>query len=81
MVLMANPPKMVYDDSGRLVEVILTAADFVAYLRTVAEQADWDSLPIALQDSIDRMLIDEVRDEKETAVDILTALAENDDDS
>ncbi|MFQ5471165.1 MAG: hypothetical protein ACE5EH_12855 [Gammaproteobacteria bacterium] len=78
---MANPPKMVYDDSGRLVEVILTAEDFIAYLRTIAERTDWESLPVALQDSIDRMLIDEVRDEKETAVDLLSALAEHDDDA
>ncbi|MFQ5631314.1 MAG: hypothetical protein ACE5I1_21285 [bacterium] len=53
--------KLVYDDSGRLIEVILSANDFLTYLRSLANETDWESLPDYLQDAVDRMLIDEVR--------------------
>jgi hypothetical protein len=75
MVLMSNPPKLVYDESGHLIEVIFPASDYLAYLRSVAEEEDWESLPAHLQDAIDRLLIDDVRTEKETAVDLMTVLA------
>lgn len=75
MILMTNPPKLVYDESGRLIEVILAAGDYLAYLRSLADEADWESLPAHLQDAIDRMLIDDVRGEKETAVELDTVLA------
>ena len=64
-----HPPKMVYDQHGQLVEVILTAEDFRAYLRTVLAEADWETLPPHLQDAIDLLLVDEVRHEKEQARD------------
>jgi hypothetical protein len=70
MLVIENPPKMVYDDAGRLVEVILSAEDFLVYLRSVVSEHDWETLPGYLQDAIDRMLIDEVRKEKETALDL-----------
>ena len=76
MVLLTNPPKLVYDESGRLIEVILTAGDYLAYLRSLADEADWESLPAHLQDAIDRMLIDDVRAEKDMAVDLKTVLAD-----
>ncbi len=76
MVLITNPPKMVYDDSGQLVEVILSADDYRAYLRDLASESDWEALPEFLQDAIDRMLIDEVRHEKELAVDLEDVLAD-----
>ncbi|GIK55169.1 MAG: hypothetical protein BroJett015_08320 [Chloroflexota bacterium] len=69
MLLMSNPPKLVYDESGQLIEVILSAKDYRAYLQTVAAESDWESLPVYLQDAIDQMLIDEVRTEKHTVVD------------
>ncbi len=75
MVAIEKPPKMVYDDAGHLVEVILTAEDYMAYLRTVAAEADWDKLPAHLQDAIDRLLIDEVRPEKEAVFDLGEILA------
>ena len=77
MVLMTNPPKLVYDESGRLIEVILTAGDYLAYLRSIVDEMDWESLPVHLQDAIDRMLIDDVRNEKDTAVDLGTILADD----
>jgi len=76
MVLMENPPKLVYDDKGRLIEVILSAEDYLTYLRGVAAEEDWDSLPAHLQDAIDRMLIDEVRSENEEAIDLEVLLAD-----
>lgn len=77
MVFMENPPKLVYDDDGHLVEVILSADDYLTYLRTLAAEADWETLPSHLQDAIDRLLIDEVRSEKEEAVDLETLLADS----
>ena len=75
MVHIQHPPKLVYDDTGRLVEVILSAEDFIDYLRSLAAESDWETLPKHLQDAIDRMLIDEVRAEKETALDLEAILA------
>ena len=74
MVHTKRPPKLVYDDSGRLVEVILSAEDYIAYLRSLAADEDWDTLPDHLQDAVDRLLIDNVRDEKEIAFDLETVL-------
>lgn len=78
MVLMANPPKLVYDDEGHLIEVILSAEDYLNYLRSVAAEEDWETLPTYLQDAIDRMLIDEVRlaDKERIDLDLLLADSE-----
>lgn len=75
-MLITTPPKLVYNDAGQLVEVILTAADFRAYLQTVVDEVDWASLPAHLQDAIDQLLIDEVRLEKDEAVSLEDLLAE-----
>jgi hypothetical protein len=74
-MLIEHYPKMVYDENGRLVEVILAAEDFSTYLRWLARQVDWESLPEPLQDAIDRLLIDEVRGEKGAARDLDSVLA------
>lgn len=71
-----RPPKMVYDETGTLVEVILSAEDFRTYLRTLLAEADWDTLPSHLQDAVDLLLVEEVRYEKETARDFDEILAE-----
>ena len=78
MVLMANPPKFVYDDEGRLIEVIISAEDYLAYLRGVAAEEDWESLPPHLQDVIDRVLIDDIllADEETSELDVLLADSE-----
>lgn len=73
MALIQASPKMVYDSSGELIEVILTAADFRTYLQTLASSADWELLPPYLQDAVDQLLIDEVRAEEGEAVDLETA--------
>jgi hypothetical protein len=75
MLLMSNPPKLVYDETGQLIEVILSASDYRAYLQTVAAESDWESLPAYLQDAIDLMLIDEVRAEKPAVIDFDTVVS------
>lgn len=77
MVLLQDPPKLVYDGSGTLVEVVLSADDFRSYLRALAEEQDWETLPPFLQDAVDSLLIDQVLDEKADAVDFERILAEN----
>jgi hypothetical protein len=77
MVIMANPPKLVYNDEGRLIEVILSAEDYLAYLRDVMAEEDWETLPPHLQDAIDRMLIDEVRMADEETFDLEALLADS----
>lgn len=72
----ATPPKMVYDDRGQLIEVILSAKDYFRYLRTLTEGDDWENLPPYIQDAVDQFLIAEVRSEKETAVSLESVLAE-----
>lgn len=74
MAVIQASPKMVYDAAGNLVEVILSADDFRAYLRTIAD-ADWESLPRHLQDATDALLIEEVRTERQHALDLGTVLA------
>jgi len=44
--------------------------DYLAYLRALAAETDWEILPSHLQDAIDQMLVDEVRSEKELALDL-----------
>jgi hypothetical protein len=46
----------------------------MADLRSLAAEEEWETLPEHLQDAIDRLLIDEVRFEKETALDLETVL-------
>lgn len=77
MGAIVTPPKMVYDESGQLIEVILAADDYLTYLRTVARESDWEALPPHLQDAIDRMLVDEVREEKEETFDLAAVLGDD----
>jgi hypothetical protein len=76
IMLMQTPPKLVYNDMGHLVEVIVSAEDYLAFLRQLLEEADWESLPPHLQDAVDRLLIDEVRTEKSKAVELSLVLSE-----
>ncbi len=51
--------------------------DFLTFLRTIAKHSDWENLPEYLQDAIDRLLIDEVRNEKNDAVDFEELMQQN----
>jgi len=53
------PPKVVHNDRGEKVEVILNYDDYVAFLRFLADYVDWEILPGFLQDAVDGMLADE----------------------
>lgn len=74
MLTLSHPPKLIYDESGSLVEVILSADDYLTYIRSVARDSDWETLPEHIQDAVDRLLIDEVRSEKDAAVALETLL-------
>lgn len=76
MLFIEHPPKLVYDDSGRLIEVILSAEDYLVYLRTVAAEVDWEMMPAHLQDAVDQLMIEAVRSEKETAFDLDSVLSD-----
>lgn len=78
MVLMATPPKLIYDDGGRLIEVIHSAEDYLTYLRSVAQEEDWETLPPHLQDAIDHVLIDEIRSTDEETFDLDALLTDSD---
>lgn len=60
----AVPPKIVYDQQGEIVEVILSYQDYRTFLRALADYADWEGLPSYLQDAVDRMLADEAKEEQ-----------------
>ncbi len=57
------PPRMIYNESGEIVGTILAYADYQTFLRVLAKNADWETLPRYLQDTIDNMLADEVEAE------------------
>jgi hypothetical protein len=58
------PPKMVHNDRGETVEVILSYDEYKAFLRFLANYVDWELLPPYLQDAVDSMLADDARAEQ-----------------
>jgi hypothetical protein len=60
---LVHPPKFVYDKTGQLVEVILPYEDYRTFLKMLAENVDWETLPPELQDAVDLMLIEEAKAE------------------
>lgn len=76
MVIFRHPPKFVHDDNGQLIEVILAAEDFIAYLRYLEAETDWETLPEHLQDLIDGMIIDEILSERVDPLDLDESLEE-----
>ena len=59
---------MVYGSEGQPVEVILSIDDYRAYLRDLARNYDWELLPEHLQDAVDKMLMDESRENDEELI-------------
>lgn len=59
-----TPPKMVYNDQGEAVEVILNYEDYKTFLQFLAEYVDWESLPSYLQDVVDHLLAEEAKVEQ-----------------
>lgn len=58
------PPKMVQNDRGEIVEVILSYADYQTFLRFLVDNVDWELLPKYLQDAADHLLAEEARAEQ-----------------
>lgn len=58
------PPKMVQNEQGEIVGVILSYADYQTFLRFLADYVDWELLPSHLQDAVDRLLAEEARAEQ-----------------
>jgi hypothetical protein len=72
------PPKMVQNDRGEIVEVILSYADYKNFLQFLADYVDWELLPSYLQDAVDHLLAEEARIEQgdETPTSLAKVLAE-----
>ena len=70
------PPKMVHNDRGETVEVILSYDEYKAFLRFLANYVDWESLPGYLQDAIDHLLAEEARAEPGEPIPLHEALRE-----
>ncbi|MEJ2558349.1 MAG: hypothetical protein P8186_19450 [Anaerolineae bacterium] len=70
------PPKMVHNDRGETVEVILSYDEYKAFLRFLADYVDWESLPGYLQDAIDHLLAEEARAESGEPIRLHEALRE-----
>jgi len=73
------PPKMVHNDRGETVEVILSYEDYKTFLRLLADYADWELLPRYLQDAVDHLLAEEARAEPGESIPLRQALRETGD--
>jgi predicted nuclease of predicted toxin-antitoxin system len=65
------PPKMVHNDQGETVEVILSYDDYKTLLRFLADYVDWELLPSYLQDAVDHLLAEEARAEPGASIPLL----------
>jgi hypothetical protein len=73
------PPKIVHNDRGQKVEVILNYDDYMAFLRFLSDYVDWEILPGFLQDAVDHMLAEEARAEPGESIPLRDALRETGD--
>ncbi len=69
------PPRLVSDEKGQIVEVILGYEEYRNLLRLLAKHADWDMLSPSIQDAIDNFLADEALAEEGEAIPLRQALA------
>ncbi len=67
-------PKMVHNDRGETVEVLLSYDMYQAFLRILADYVDWEMLPPYLQDEVDGMLADEAKREPGESIPLRDAL-------
>jgi hypothetical protein len=73
------PPKIVHNDRGEKVEVILSYDDYTTFLRLLADYVDWELLPGFLQDAVDHMLAEDSRAEPAESISLRDALRETGD--
>ena len=77
--VVSAPPRLVSDEKGQIVEVILGYEEYRNLLRLLAKHADWDTLSPPIQDAIDNFLADEAMAEEGEAIPLRQALAETGD--
>ena len=70
------PPRTIYYENGAWTGVILSVPDFQAFLRLLIEHADWENLPVYLQDAVDNMLADEAEAEEGASISLDKLLME-----
>ncbi len=70
------PPRTIQDEHGEVVGVVLSQSDYRLFLRVLASYADWEALPLYLQDAIDNMLADEALAQEGTPRSLRDLLAE-----
>jgi hypothetical protein len=70
------PPRLIYDEEGKVIGVILAYSDYQTFLRVLARHADWESLPDYLQDAIDHLLADEALHEDGSSIPLEELLKE-----
>lgn len=58
-----HPPRFVQNEHGKIIDVIVSYDDYRQFLRTLADHADWETLPTYLQDAIDHLLAEEAKAE------------------
>ena len=71
------PPRMIHDEKGKIIGAILAYSDYRTFLRVIAQHADWEKLPLYLQDAIDNMLADEAEAENGVARPLRELLVES----
>ena len=75
--VLSRPPRLVSDQGGNVVEVILDYRNYTRYLRLLAEHADWDALPPYLQDAINNVLAEEAASEVRDSVPLAHILSQS----
>jgi len=73
------PPKIVHNDRGERVEVILSYEDYETFLHFLADHVDWELLPGFMQDAVDYMLAEEARAEPGESIPLRDAMRETGD--
>jgi hypothetical protein len=73
------PPKIVHNDRGERVEVILSYEDYETFLHFLADHVDWELLPGFMQDAVDHMLAEEARAEPGESIPLREAMRETGD--
>jgi hypothetical protein len=56
-------PQVLYDEVGEPVEVVFTYKTFESFVRWLAATVAWEDLPPFWQDAVDRIAIEDSRDE------------------
>ncbi len=69
-------PRLIQNENGEIIGVILAYADYQRFLRLLVAHEDWEELPPHLQDAVDNMLADEALAEEGPSRPLRELLAE-----